>query len=230
MIENPLFRPIRSFVRREGRLTPAQDRALSELLPRYQIPAGTGPINFTATFGNNNPVVLEIGFGNGTLLAEQASRHPEYNFLGVEVHRPGIGRLLQKIDAQASSNIRIMIEDAVEILSNRIPLDSLFAIWLFFPDPWPKKRHHKRRIMNARFLEQCAPALQADGILHMATDWQGYALHMQETIQAHPDFHLQDITELSNYSFKRPSTHFERRGQRRGHSITDLYARVEKGA
>jgi tRNA (guanine-N7-)-methyltransferase len=224
--DRPEYRPIRSFVRREGRLTPAQDRALLELLPRYQVQTEGSPLNIDEIFGNQNPVVLEIGFGNGTLLAEQAAQHPDYNFIGLEVHRPGVGRLLQQLDHQAISNVRIMNQDAIEILSTQINPASLFAIWLFFPDPWPKKRHHKRRIVNSRFLDHAANSLQPGGILQLATDWQDYAHHMRSTITDHPRFSLTEKPGQRDYPFIRPSTHFEQRGQHRGHIITDLYAAV----
>ena len=227
MLEQHQHRPIRSFVRREGRLTPAQDRALNERLPLYQILPGTRPLDFAAIFGNHNPVIMEIGFGNGTLLAEQANKHPEFNFIGIEVHRPGVGRLLQQLDQQASKNVRIMGHDAVEILSTQIAPASLFAIWLFFPDPWPKKRDHKRRIVNAGFLDLATKSLQTDGILHMATDWQDYAEHMRAAIQAHSRLIQVEDIEQTDYPFTRPSTHFERRGKRKGHGITDLYALLE---
>jgi len=222
------FRPIRSFVRREGRLTPAQERALNELLPRYQIQSDSSALDFGEIFGNQNPVVMEIGFGNGKLLAEQASRHPDYNFIGLEVHRPGVGRLLQQLEKQAISNVRIMSHDAVEVLSTQINPGSLAAIWLFFPDPWPKKRHHKRRIVNNRFLDLTANSLQADGILHMATDWQDYAQHMHSAITDHQQLSLTQKPELRGYPFIRPLTHFEQRGQHRGHTITDLYAMLNR--
>jgi len=223
-------RPIRSFVRREGRLTAAQERALNELLPCYQIASDNSPLNFPEIFGNRNPVIMEIGFGNGTLLAEQAALHPDYNFVGLEVHRPGVGRLLQQLDKQSINNIRIMNCDAMQVLSTQIIQASLFAIWLFFPDPWPKKRHHKRRIVNSSFLDHVSSALEAEGILHMATDWQDYAEHMQSAINNHSQFSLTDKPEQQIYPFKRPSTHFQRRGQHRGHTITDLYATIIKTA
>jgi tRNA (guanine-N7-)-methyltransferase len=219
-------RPIRSFVRREGRLTPAQQRALHELLPRYQIQPGNGHINLAAVFGNQHPVVLEIGFGNGALLAQQAALHPDINFIGIEVHRPGVGRLLQQLQQQGNDNVRVMSLDAVEVLEQQIPPAALMAVWLYFPDPWPKKRHHKRRIVNSHFLDLAATALQANGILHMATDWQDYAQHMQEAITAHARFERIHSPVLSTYPFSRPLTHFEQRGQKKGHSITDLYALV----
>ena len=217
-------RPIRSFVRREGRLTPAQQRALQDLLPRFRIDTSTRPLNLQAIFNNKRPVVLEIGFGNGTLLAQQAKQHPEINFIGIEVHRPGVGRLLQQLDRQDIENVRVMDTDAIEVLENLIAAKSLLAIWLYFPDPWPKKRHHKRRIVDQHFLDLAASALQGGGLLHMATDWQDYADHMLDEIRAHPAFQAIQAPDRANYPFDRPLTHFEQRGQKKGHGITDLYA------
>ena len=185
--------------------------------------------SFAAIFGNRHPVIMEIGFGNGNLLAEQATRYPEINFIGVEVYRPGIGRLLQQLEKHENHNVRILTQDAVEVLSCQIAPDSLFAIWLFFPDPWPKKRHHKRRILNQQFLDLAASATQSGGILHFATDWQDYAQQTRATINKHPQFSLASGFDLSNYPFTgRPLTHFEQRGKHKGHSIDDIYAKVVK--
>ena len=167
---------------------------------------------------------MEIGFGNGSLLAEQASSFPHFNFIGIEVHRPGIGRLLQRLQEHNARNVRISDQDAIELLKNIIPARSLAAIWLYFPDPWPKKRHHKRRIVNAAFLDLAARALQRHGILHMATDWEEYALHMASEIEMHQNFSLVDKPTPELYPFNRPRTHFEQRGRSRGHRVTDLYA------
>ena len=217
-------RPVRSFVRREGRLTAAQQRALKDLLPLYRIDQETSPMGLAELFGNNHPVVMEIGFGNGSLLAEQAASYPHFNFIGIEVHRPGIGRLLQRLDEQNITNVRISDQDAIELLKHMIPAHSLAAIWLYFPDPWPKKRHHKRRIVNADFLDLAMRALQSHGILHMATDWEEYAAHMANEIEKHQHFSLIDKPGPDSYPFSRPSTHFEQRGKRRGHQVSDLYA------
>lgn len=217
-------RPIRSFVRREGRLTPAQQRALSDLLPRFQIDSTLQPLDLESIFHNKRPVVLEIGFGNGSLLAQQAKQYPEINFIGIEVHRPGVGRLLQQLDRQGIENVRIMDTDAVEVLEHLIPPKSLLAIWLYFPDPWPKKRHHKRRIVDQHFLDLVANVLQSRGLLHMATDWQNYAEHMLAEVEAHRRFKVIQTPDGANYPFDRPVTHFEQRGRKKGHCITDLYA------
>ena len=217
-------RPVRSFVRREGRLTPAQDRALAELLPRYRIDEHTKPLDLPTLFGNTHPVVMEIGFGNGSLLAEQSASYPQFNFIGIEVHRPGIGRLLQRLEARDISNVLIWEQDAIILLEHMLPAHSLSAIWLYFPDPWPKKRHHKRRIVNAHFLDLAARALQQHGVLHMATDWEDYAMHMRCEIENHQHFSLATKPARDVYPFKRPATHFEQRGIRKGHQVSDLYA------
>ena len=224
LLKASFHKPIRSFVRREGRLTPAQERAIDELLPRYRIDPGAGHLRLNEIFGNTQPVVMEIGFGNGSLLAEQSASHPEYNFIGIEVHRPGIGRLLQQLDRQGSQNVRISDRDAIELLEDNIPENSLDAIWLYFPDPWPKKRHHKRRIVNSHFLDLAARTLKRHGLLHMATDWQEYAEHMRAEISTHTRFSLVASPDRKYYPFARPSTHFEQRGRRKGHQVSDLYA------
>ncbi len=213
-------RPIRSFVKREGRLTPGQERALKELLPKYQLPDSKNTLDLATVFGNDNPVIMEIGFGNGKLLAQQAQDHPDYNFIGLEVHRPGVGHLLQKLEQNNSENVRIANEDAIEVLTQLIPEHSLYALWLFFPDPWPKKKHHKRRIVNPRFLKLVHQRLIDTGMLHMATDWQDYAEHMQLEVDAS---NLYREADISSYPFQRPQTHFEQRGLRKGHKIKDLF-------
>lgn len=216
-------RPIRSFVRREGRLTPAQQRALDEIFPRYAIDTTKSLIDPAEIFGNSNPLVLEIGFGNGTLLATQAKAYPDFNFIGLEVHRPGVGHLLQKLEKENLNNVRVVSMDAMEVLEQNIPDKSLHSLWLFFPDPWPKKKHHKRRIVKPAFLQLVANKLTDQGILHMATDWQDYADHMKEAVENSQLFRPVTLEELAHYPFARPQTHFEQRGLRKGHNITDLY-------
>ncbi len=222
-IEN--YRPIRSFVRRDGRLTPAQQRALIELLPEYSIDSAPYPLNLPEIFGNSRPVVIEIGFGNGSLLAMQAQRHPEINFIGIEVYRPGIGHLLRLLDKQGSRNVRIFSQDAMDILTNRIPAHSLYALWLYFPDPWPKKRHYKRRIVNQGFLGLVAGLLLPGGVLHMVTDWPDYAEHMKKEILANRKYEPINEQQPAGYPFTRPETRFERRGLCKGYTIHDLIYR-----
>jgi tRNA (guanine-N7-)-methyltransferase len=217
------LRPIRSFVRREGRLTPAQERAMTELYPRYGLPFEKSLVDFAALFGREAPVTLEIGFGNGELLATLATQHPERNFLGIEVHRPGVGRLLNQIEEEGLENVRVSTHDAVEVLREQIPEGSLDRLLIFFADPWPKKRHHKRRLIQPPFAELAASRLSPGGRLHLATDWEDYKDHMLEVLDACP--------QLSNTAGPggtvprpedRPETHFERRGQRKGHGVWDL--------
>src|SRR3989304_3879032 len=176
-IARPL-RSIRSFVRRESRITPAQTRALKQLWPRYGIVEGATALDLSTVFGRSAPVILEIGFGNGEALAATAAAHPENNYLGIEVHRPGAGSLLRRLEAQDLHNVRVMLSDATEILAQRIADASLSAVHLFFPDPWPKKRHHKRRLVQPDFAALVARKLEPGGYFHLATDWPEYAEHM----------------------------------------------------
>lgn len=220
-------RPIRSFVRREGRLTIGQQRALEALLPRFGLPADAGPLDLAALFGNDRPVTLEIGFGNGESLAAMAEAAPEQNFLGVEVHRPGVGHLLQLIEQKGLSNVRVAIADAVELLQHRIPETSLARLLLYFPDPWPKSRHHKRRIVQPAFAELVASRLAPGGLWHMATDWAPYAEHMREVLETCPAF--ENVYGPGAFAPARPAwrpeTKFERRGLRLGHGVWDLLYR-----
>ncbi|MBI5612175.1 MAG: tRNA (guanosine(46)-N7)-methyltransferase TrmB [Gammaproteobacteria bacterium] len=219
-------RTIRSFVRRAGRITSAQRRALDELWPRYGIKAGEAPLDFAALFPNRTPPIVEIGFGNGEALATLAAAHPENNYLGIEVHRPGIGSLLLRLDSGALTNVRLLEGDAKEVLAQRIPPGSVQAVHVFFPDPWPKKRHHKRRLVQADFVASIQRALAPDGYLHLATDWQEYAEHMLALLDQTPGF--ENTAGAGNYAPRpeyRPLTKFERRGQRLGHGVWDLIFR-----
>jgi tRNA (guanine-N7-)-methyltransferase len=220
--ETPPSRKIRSFVRREGRITTAQQRALKELWPRFGIDSHT-MIDLPALFGRDAPVTLEIGFGNGDTLLAMAQASPETDFIGIEVHRPGLGRLLLALEEQQISNVRVMRDDAVEILQRCLPDHCLQRVLLFFPDPWHKKRHHKRRIVQPGFVELLARKLQQGGILHMATDWENYAQHMLEVVSASSAF--RNCAGPGQYSEKpeyRPITKFELRGRRLGHGVWDL--------
>jgi len=219
-------RPIRSFVRREGRLTPGQKRALKDLLPRYGIEFSDNCLDFSEVFGNSKSVTLEIGFGNGESLAQMAREQPEYNFIGVEVHRPGIGHLLQLIERNHLSNIRVIHADAMEVLETMIAADSLDTLQLFFPDPWPKKRHHKRRIICSDFTRLVANKLTPGGILHIATDWLHYAETVLEILEKSPWF--DNLSATATYTPRpvtRPVTKFERRGLKLGHGVRDLMFR-----
>jgi tRNA (guanine-N7-)-methyltransferase len=218
----PVSRKIRSFVRREGRMTAAQQRALRELWPRYGIDSNR-MVDLHALFGRSTPVTLEIGFGNGDTLLAMAQASPETDFIGIEVHRPGVGRLLQALEDRHINNVRVMCDDAVEILQRCLPDHCLQRVLLFFPDPWHKKRHHKRRIVQPEFVELLAKKLQHGGILHMATDWENYAQHMLEVVGASAAF--RNCAGQGQYSGKpdwRPITKFEQRGLRLGHGVWDL--------
>lgn len=219
-------RAIRSFVRREGRLTEAQQRALEQLQERWGIPFSEQPLDLAAAFGRQAATILEIGFGNGESLAAMAAASPEINFLGVEVHRPGVGRLLNLVEEQGLQNIRVICHDAVEVLQKQIADGSLDGLQLYFPDPWPKKRHHKRRIVQPAWVELVARKLRPGGLLHMATDWEDYALHMLEVMENSPAFeNTAGPGRFSPHQGKRPETKFELRGRRKGHGVWDLIYR-----
>ncbi|OGI44870.1 MAG: tRNA (guanosine(46)-N7)-methyltransferase TrmB [Candidatus Muproteobacteria bacterium RIFCSPHIGHO2_01_FULL_65_16] len=216
-------RPIRSFVRREGRITKAQERALTELWPRYGVDAGDAPLDLCALFGRKAPVHVEIGFGNGDVLAAMAARHPEYDYLGIEVHRPGIGALLRRLEAAGLGNARVMRADAEEVLARNIPDAALSAVYIFFPDPWPKKRHHKRRLIQPEFAELVRRKLQPGGMLHLATDWRDYAEQMLDVLSQTPGFeNTAAAGAFAPRPEERPLTKFEQRGKRLGHEVYDL--------
>ena len=218
----PVLRRIRSFVRRHGRLTQGQQIAIQEGLPKFGL-EGDKLFNWECIFGNTNPVCLEIGFGMGDSLVKQAAANPHINYLGIEVHTPGVGSCLLKVEEQQVSNLRIVSRDAVEVLDLNIPDASLSAIQIFFPDPWPKKRHHKRRLFQPQFLEALRNKLKLDGYLHLATDWQNYAEHMLDVLNGNPNF--ENLSESGDYIPRpdsRPQTKFEQRGVKLGHGVWDL--------
>ena len=208
-------RPIRSFVLRQGRITPAQQRALDELMPRFGIPFGE---NIRSP--RNAPLVVEIGSGMGETTAQIAAAHPEADFVAVEVHGPGVGSLLNRIEAAKLQNLRVVRHDAVEVLGRMVPDGSLAGVHLFFPDPWPKKRHHKRRLVRADVAALIARKLAPGGVLHAATDWPDYAEHIAAVLGAEPL-----LARSERGLFPRPITKFEGRGQRLGHPIRDLFYR-----
>jgi len=219
-------RAVRSFVLRGGRLTEGQKRAWDELWPLFGVDEGEDEFEFSVLFGNDQPVILEIGFGNGDATWQMASAQPRENYLGVEVHRPGVGRLLLKIEENELNNIRIVCEDAVDILHRRIPAHSLAGVRIYFPDPWPKKRHHKRRIIQQEFISLLADKMRAGGILHMATDWEPYSEHMLEVMRSTSDFiNLSADGTVCEKPAWRPETKYEKRGQRLGHGVYDLVFR-----
>jgi len=215
-----LNRPIRSYVLRQGRTTAAQQRALEELFPKYGLPFQPETIDSGKIFGRIAPLVLEIGSGMGETTAAIATAKPAADFIAVEVHGPGVGSLLNRIAADGLANVRIIRHDAVEVLERMIPDGALAAIHLFFPDPWPKKRHHKRRLVQAQFAALAARKLRPGGTLHAATDWPDYAEHMNSV------FMQESLLEPAKTGFiERSTTKFEMRGQRLGHPIRDLFFR-----
>ncbi len=215
-------RTIRSFVRRAGRLTPPQQRALDELWPELGIDFSGQELNLDQVFGRSAPKTLEIGFGNGTTLVQQAEENPSHDFIGIEVHEPGVGRCLRAAKQAGLSNLRLIAHDAIEVLQTQLPANSLQRINLYFPDPWPKKRHHKRRIVQDSFLSLCARCLQQGGALHVATDWENYAEHISETLDQSTLFECAESrVHDGDAPLSRPMTKFERRGLRHGHRIRD---------
>lgn len=217
------YHRIRSYVRREGRLTPGQQRALDQLWSSYGIDQNDTPLEFDTIFGRTAPHILEIGFGNGESLLQMARAHPENDYLGIEVHRPGVGHLLKRIAEEGVTNIRVMAADAVEVLEGQIKRESLDAVYLFFPDPWHKKRHHKRRQVRPEWAQLIRDKLKIGGQLHMATDWENYAEHMLDVMKAAEGF--RNLSESGDYVPRpgyRPMTKFEQRGERLGHGVWDL--------
>jgi len=203
-------------------MTDGQRRALEALLPRYGVPAGEAPLDLAALFGRDAPVHVEIGFGNGEALAAMAAAHPGNNYLGIEVHRPGVGSLLRRIEAEALHNVRVACLDAVGLLA-RVPDGALDAVCLFFPDPWPKKRHHKRRLVQPEFVAVLCRKLRPGGVVRMATDWEDYAQQMLSVLAADPG--LENLAVDDPFVPRpeaRPLTRFERRGQKLGHGVWDL--------
>ncbi len=220
----PPRRAIRSFVLRGGRLGPGQQRALDQLGPRYRLPFQAQALDSASAFGRTAPLVLEIGFGMGDATAQIAAAQPQTDFLAVEVHEAGVGALLKLIGERGLSNIRIVQHDAVEVLQQMLLPDSLAGVHIFFPDPWHKKRHHKRRLIQPPLVALLASRLQPGGYLHCATDWQDYAVQMLEVLSAEPL--LQNTAEgYAPRPEHRPLTKFEARGQRLGHGVWDLVFR-----
>ncbi|MEL7310008.1 MAG: tRNA (guanosine(46)-N7)-methyltransferase TrmB [Pseudomonadota bacterium] len=216
------YREIQSFVRRPGRLTPAQKRALTELAPRFCIAPDTAPIDPDITFSRRAPLMVEIGFGNGDSLTELAASMPDWNVIGIEVHEPGVGHCLLKAESHGLEHFKIIAQDAIIVLRERLGAGSVSRLNLYFPDPWPKKRHHKRRIVNPPFMELAHHALSHDGALHIATDWAPYAEHIDEVLAADDRFDVAlRRTHVGDAPHVRPPTKFEQRGLRLGHQIVD---------
>lgn len=221
--EGKYIRKVRSFVKREGRLTNGQAKALEQHWQTMGLNHSDGVISPESLFANDNPVVLEIGFGMGKSLVEMAKNAPELNFIGVEVHRPGVGACIALAQEQGVENLKVYEHDAIEILADCIPNQSITMVQLFFPDPWHKKKHHKRRIVSAEFVETIRQKLKIGGVFHMATDWQNYAECMLEDMNSAAGY--QNLSESNDYVPRpdsRPLTKFENRGQRLGHGVWDL--------
>ena len=225
-------RHIRSFVLRAGRMTQAQERALSELWPAYGVDLSNDPLDLESVFGRRAPRCLEIGFGIGEVIGSLAEKHPHIDYLGIEVHRPGVGRLLLHANAAGLHNLRVICHDAVEVLQTGIRDQTFDEILVFFPDPWHKKRHHKRRLIDPLFVATAADKLRAGGVLRLATDWQDYAEQMLAVCNASP--RLASLSPDRSYVTRpdfRPPTRFERRGARLGHGVWDLaYSKLKEAA
>ena len=230
MTEVKYLRKIQSFVKRSGRLSKAQSTGLNELWGDYGVNINEKILNFDELFLNKNDITLEVGFGNGDSLLEMAIQQPDQNFLGIEVYEAGVGRLINEASKNNLSNLKIIKEDAVEILTNNISDNSLSCFQLFFPDPWHKKKHHKRRIVQTSFLDRLSKKLKNNGIAHIATDWENYAEHIMDTLESHP--HFKNCAGDHIYSVRpknRPLTKFENRGQKLGHGVWDIIFTNIKG-
>jgi len=217
----PHPRPIRSYVLRQGRMSPAQQRACAELLPRFGIPFETATLDFAQAFGRTAPVILEIGFGMGETTAAIALAHPDIDFFGIEVHLPGVGALLKRVDELGLRNVRVIRHDAVDVVDAMIAPGSLAAVHVYFPDPWPKKRHHKRRLLTPAFVRALAERIAPGGYLHVATDWTPYAEEILATLRA--EALLANTADgFAPRPAWRPPTKFELRGVKLGHPVFDL--------
>ena len=213
-------------MRRPGRATAAQRRAFAELLPRYGVGGSNGRLDLVQLYGRDARRVLDIGFGDGEALVTNAVNNPGVDYFGVEVHEPGVGHLLLLLEKAGATNVRVIARDAADVLPELIADASFDCVDLFFPDPWPKKRHHKRRLVQPAFVAEVKRVLEPRGLLHVATDWADYARHTAEVLAATPDFEPVTLNELRDEPLaKRPPTKFERRGRRLGHDVADLYYR-----
>ena len=215
-------RPIRSFVLRQGRMTKAQHAAIDELWPAYGLSSCSGFLDLQQQFPDAEKIVFEIGFGMGGSLLEMAKASPGTGFIGVEVHRPGVGTLLTALNNASVNNIKVFSEDAHDVLAKALPDNSLDRLQLFFPDPWPKKKHHKRRIVQAAFVELVAKKLKPGGVFHVATDWQNYAEHILSVLEESSLLNTAGKNQYAERPMYRPLTKFEKRGIDLGHGVWDL--------
>jgi tRNA (guanine-N7-)-methyltransferase len=223
-VDDPKARPIRSYVLRQGRMSPAQERFMAEMLPRVGVEYRAAPLDLAAVFGRVAPTILEIGFGMGDTTVAIAETRPAENFLGIEVHSPGIGNLCKLIQQRGIENIRVMQHDAFEVVRDMLPAASLAGVHVYFPDPWHKARHNKRRLIQSPFVHELAQRLAPGAYIHCATDWEDYAAQMLEVLSAEPL--LENTAE--NYAPRpdyRPLTKFENRGLKLGHGVWDLVFR-----
>ena len=226
MCETGKRRPIRSYVLRTGRMTPAQQQAFQDNWHRWGLDYSEHLLDIDAAFGRGGPRVLEIGFGMGQSLVAMAAAAPDSNFIGIEVHRPGVGKLLHSMAEQGVDNIRVYCHDAVEVLEHCIPADSLDTVQIFFPDPWHKKRHHKRRLIQPPFVDLLVGKLKRGAILHLATDWENYAEQMMEVLSTTEGLvNTRAPGQFAPRPNHRPLTKFENRGKRLGHGVWDLIFR-----
>lgn len=225
-LQTTLLKPIRSFVERKGRISPLTAPIFEKMWPIYGLPLEPKKLDLELVFGRQAPTILEIGFGDGRSLLQMAMDNPQYNFIGIEVYKAGIIKLLAGVERLGLTNIRVFCADAIEVLNHCINEASLAKVLLFFPDPWPKARHHKRRIVQPNFVKLIHSKLQPEGIFHMATDWQEYALHMLKVMENEP--HWTNTAGNSQFAARpatRPLTKFEQRGSRLGYDIWDLVFR-----
>ena len=216
--------PIRSYVLRQGRVTDAQRRACDELLPRFGVPHSSAPLDLDRVFGRAAPKILEIGFGMGESTADIAARHPGNDYLGIEVHTPGVGSLLKRIAELGLTNVRVIQHDAVVVAEQMLPRASLDGVHVFFPDPWPKKRHHKRRLIQPPFVALLVSRIKAGAYVHVATDWEDYAQQIMEVLSDNPLL----VNTADGYAPRpghRPLTKFEARGLKLGHGVWDVVFR-----